>query len=334
MTNKKRVLTSLRHSQPDKIPYNIEFTSDARNNMARYLNDPNFQEKLNNAFAMISLRRKVGYRQVAENIWEDEFGVRYDCSENVDIGTICNQQVSPETLDEYVFPDPDNPLRYEGLGEFINANKNQFVVINHGFSLFERAWTLRGMENILMDMMANPKFVHELLDRQLAFNLRIIERFCSYDIDAMLFGDDWGQQRGLLMGPKLWREFIKPRITQMYRLAKAKGKFVMIHSCGKVQELFPELIEAGLDVFNPFQPEVMDVYAAKQQFGNELSFYGGISTQKTLPYGTPAQVKDEVRRLLDKIGESGGYIAAPAHGIPGDAKPENINAMIEVLQNQ
>ncbi|HQL65033.1 MAG TPA: uroporphyrinogen decarboxylase family protein, partial [bacterium] len=107
-----------------------------------------------------------------------------------------------------------------------------------------------------------------------------------------------------------------------------------IHSCGKVDELFPFLIDAGLDVFNPFQPEVMDVFEIKKKFGNKLSFYGGISTQKLLPYGTVDETKDQVRRLLDEIGKNGGYIAAPAHSIPYGARTENIAAMIEVLQNQ
>jgi uroporphyrinogen decarboxylase len=94
------------------------------------------------------------------------------------------------------------------------------------------------------------------------------------------------------------------------------------------------LIECGLDIFNPFQPEVMDVFEMKQRYGDRLSFYGGISTQRTLPCATIAQVKDEVKQLLDVVGKNGGYIAAPAHEIPGDAKPENVAAMIQVLQNQ
>ena len=105
-------------------------------------------------------------------------------------------------------------------------------------------------------------------------------------------------------------------------------------SCGKVQELFPELIECGLNVFNPFQPEVMDVNEMKKKYGGSLSFYGGISTQNTLPYGTVAQVKEEVSRLIEIVGKNGGYFASPAHSIPADAKPENIAAMIEVLKNQ
>ena len=98
--------------------------------------------------------------------------------------------------------------------------------------------------------------------------------------------------------------------------------------------MFTELIESGLDIFNPFQPEEMDVYEMKKRYGDEMSFFGGISIQKTLPFGTVDQVKDEVKRLIDEVGADGGYIASPSHDIPADAKPENIAAMIEVLQNQ
>jgi uroporphyrinogen decarboxylase len=150
----------------------------------------------------------------------------------------------------------------------------------------------------------------------------------------MMFGDDWGMQTGLIMGPKAWDEFIKPRIQKMYGLVRSKGKLVFIHCCGKVDRLFPELIDCGVDVFNPFQPEVMDVFEIKNKYGDRLSFFGGISVQKTLPYGTVADVRDEVRRLLDVVGRKGGYIAAPSHAIPADAKPENIAAAIEVLQSQ
>ena len=136
------------------------------------------------------------------------------------------------------------------------------------------------------------------------------------------------------MGPVLWRRYILPRVSQLYGLVKSRGKRVFIHCCGQVEELFPDLIEAGVDVFNPFQPEVMDVESVKARYGSRLTFFGGISTQKTLPYGTVAQVREETKRLIQRIGKDGGYIAAPAHDIPRDAKPENIAAMIEVLRNQ
>lgn len=334
MTNKERVVASIDHRQPDKTPYCIGFTFKAYTKMVEFSGDPDFATKMDNCIHALGAHLPNGSKMAAPDVWQDEFGVQWDKSIDKDIGNVCNYVVTPDTLKDYVFPDPSDPTRYAGYDAEILRNADKYVVCNVGFSLFERAWTMAGMENVLMGMADNPAFVHRLLDRILDFNLKIIEHACAHRIDGMMFGDDWGQQTGLIMGPQLWRAFIKPRLKQMYGLVKSKGKHVLIHSCGKVDDILPDLIEVGVDVFNPFQPEVMDVYKVKERYGDRLSFWGGISTQKTLPFGTVQQVKDETRRLLDKIGRNGGYIAAPAHSIPGDAKPENIVAMLEVLNNQ
>ncbi len=188
------------------------------------------------------------------------------------------------------------------------------------------------MEDLLVDMLEAPAFVDQLLDALLEYDLAMLEDALKYDIDGVIFGDDWGQQSGLLFGPRLWRRFIKPRIAQLYAVTRAAGKAVFIHSCGKVQELFPELIELGLDVFNPFQPEVMDPYAIKRQFGSQLSFYGGVSIQKLLPFGTPAQIRTEVRRLMETVGQGGGFVVAPSHDMPGDIPLENLLAFISAVR--
>ncbi len=332
--NRARVIATLSHKKSDKVPYNVSFTRKARAKMIESYGDPDFESKLGNCLTVMRCEPKDSWKEVNPNIWEDQFRVQWNRTVDKDIGVVCNCLVTPDNINEYEFPDPDDPLRYDDYNEIIKTKKDGFFVVALGFSLFERAWTLTGMENLLMAMISDKDFANSLLDKILDFNLRIIENACLFDIDAMMFGDDWGQQTGLIMGPKLWREFIKPRIKQMYELVKSKGKFVFIHSCGKVDEIFPDLIDCGVDVFNPFQPEVMNVFEMKKRYGSSLSFYGGISTQRTLPYGTVTEVKDEVKRLLDVIGENGGYIAAPAHAIPADAKPENIAAMIEVLQHQ
>ena len=303
--------------------------------MAQYYGDPEFESKLGNCFTWFRpYPRNVRYRLVGPDIWQDEFGVRWNRTIDKDIGVPCNQLVTPQNINEFQWPDPNDPTRYDFIKEAVKKAGDGATLVSLGFALFERAWTLVAMENLLIYMLTDKHFVNLLLDKILEYNLGIIEHACSLDIDIIRLGDDWGHQRGLIMGIDLWREFIKPRIKEMYQLAKSKGKYVMIHCCGKVDELFPDLIECGLDIFNPFQPEVMDVFQMKRLYGERLCFYGGISTQRTLPYGTVAEVKDEVKRLIEVVGENGGYIASPAHDIPADAKAENIAAMIEVLQNQ
>ncbi len=335
MTNRERVLAALAHRRPDKVPYDIRFTQPAHAKMVEYCGDPDFASTLGNCFTWLRPHLPdARFVEVAPDIWADEFGVRWDRHVDKDIGVVCNRLVTPENIEGFKFPDPNDSRRYESFDRAVAVNGSTAVLVSLGFSLFERAWTLAGMENILMAMAADQRFANTLLDRILAFNLAIIENACTRKVDIFRFGDDWGHQRGVLMGPALWREFIKPRFKEMCRLVKSKGKFVMLHCCGKVDELFGDLIACGLDIFNPFQPEVMDVFEMKRRYGDSLTFYGGISIQRTLPFGTAQQVRDEVRRLLDAVGENGGYIASPSHDIPRDAKPENIAAMIEVLQNQ
>jgi uroporphyrinogen decarboxylase len=243
-------------------------------------------------------------------------------------------QVIPEpTLKGYTFPDPLAPYVFEHVPENIEKCADRFRVFDIGFSLYERAWTLRGLQTLLMDFVDNPGFVHELLNSIADYNIVQIKEALKYDIDAVHFGDDWGQQHRLQMGPKLWHEFIYPVLKRMYQVVKDAGRYVTIHSCGDVDELFDDLVAIGLDCFNPFQPEVMDVAGLIHQYRGRLAFYGGMSTQKTLPYGTVDDVRRETQRLLG-LGKDGGYIFSPAHDVPKDVPLENMLAFIDIVQHQ
>ena len=161
-----------------------------------------------------------------------------------------------------------------------------------------------------------------------------VKRRIAADRFQDIFGDDWGQQHGLQMGPAHWRAFIRPRIARMYARVRAAGKYVFIHCCGKVEELFDDLVELGLNIFNPFQPEVMDVYALHAAYFGRLAFNGGVSTQRLLPFGSPHEVRTEVARMLHDLGARGGLVVAPAHDVPPDVPVENMLAMLDVLMNQ
>jgi len=329
MTARTEALDAIAHRQPARVPYDIRFTGEARRKMAEFYGDADFEEKLDNCLTIARLDTR---REVESNIWRDEFGVLWDRSRDKDIGVVVNRLITPETIADYHFPDPDDPAIYAQYPAAVARREDTIVVAKLSYNLFERAWSLVGMENLLMHMMTEKQFVHELLDRIMQYFLRVIDRSLDRGVDGIYFGDDWGTQTGVLMGPKLWREFILPRIREMFARVKARDGLVFLHCCGKVQELFPDLIDCGLDVFNPFQPEVMDVVEMKRLYGDRLTFYGGISTQRTLPLGTVEQIRAEVERLIAEVGTGGGLIVSPAHAIPADAKPENVAAMIEVLQ--
>ena len=156
----------------------------------------------------------------------------------------------------------------------------------------------------------------------------------SHDIDGFFLMDDWGQQEGLLMSPQMWREYFKPGMQKLCKIVKDKNIFLFFHSCGNIECLIPELIEMGIDVLNPFQPEVMDVYKIKRKYGSNLCFYGGIGTQEVLPHGTVQQIKADVREKIRILGQNGGYLLAPAHAVQVDVPIENILALAEVMNNQ
>jgi uroporphyrinogen decarboxylase len=331
-TSRERVWLSIRHSQPDRVPYYFSFTQAASRKLEAYYGTTDLDSTLDNDMVRYSIRRPALMQEVSAGFYRDEFGVLWNRSVDKDIGIPTDHPLKRRSLEGYPFPDPYDPRRYQGLRTFVKAHPNRFRLISYSFTLFERAWIMRGMPQLMVDMLEAPEWVEELFDALTAFNQSVVQELLKYDVDGFLFGDDWGHQQGLLFSPGLWRRFIKPRLALLIGIVKRAGKAAFIHSCGKVQGLFPDLVEIGLDVFNPFQPDVMDVYDIKRRFGDRLSFYGGMSVQDTLPHGSPEQIRAEARRLMDEIGHGGGFIIAPSHHMPGDIPLENMVAFIEAVR--
>jgi len=332
MTRKERVKLAISHQQPDRVPHQVNLTIPARAMLQEHFGTEDLDTVLDNHLAMTSPELPV--EQIRPGYFRDEWGVLWNRTIDEDIG-IPEGQVLPEpTLAGLELPDPHDARRYAGFPAFLDAHREQFLICGIGFSLFERAWTLRGLEAFMMDLALAPDFVEELLETIVGYDLAVIAEAGKYGFDAFQFGDDWGQQRGVTIGPEAWRRFIKPLVAKLYAAAKETGKHVFIHSCGAVQELFDDLIEVGVEVFNPFQPEVMDIAAVKRRYGDRLSFYGGVSTQRTLPEGTPEEVRAEVRGLLREMGRGGGYILAPAHDVQRDVPLGNLLALVEEVKSR
>jgi uroporphyrinogen decarboxylase len=318
--------------RPPYVPWSMGFTKEAREKLQRHYGCEDLEGPLENH--LLKLGSDIGFFDDAGDCRvRDVFGVVWDRSVDKDIGNVEGCVLPEPTLGGYRFPDPLDGRFFADIRPKIARFPDRFRVFQIGFSLYERAWTLRGMANLMMDFLDRPDFVRQLFDRIADYNIAQVEEALKYDIDAVYFGDDWGQQHGLQMGPRLWRQFILPVLQRMYGMVRRAGRSVMIHSCGDVDELFDDLLAAGVNCFNPFQPEVMDVYGLLPRYRGRLAFHGGLSTQRTLPFGTVADVRAETGRLLE-LGRDGGYIFAPAHDVEGDVPLQNMLAAIEMVQNQ
>lgn len=327
MTPREVVREAIAFRRPPYVPWSFRFTKEAREKLERHLGTKEIDPFVGNH--LLELGSDIGFfTELGNERFRDVFGVVWNRTIDKDIGDVEGQVLPEPTLDGYQFPDPLDARFFEDIPERIEKYGDRYRVFCLGFSLFERAWTLRGIENLYMDLIESPEFVHELLGTIADYNIAQVKKALEYDIDAVYFGDDWGQQQGLLMGYDLWKEFIFPQIKRMYDTVRDAGKTVFIHSCGDVDELFDDLISIGLGVFNPFQPEVMDVTEIMAQYRGRLAFWGGVSTQRTMPYGTPDDVRLEVRRMHE-LGRGGGYILSPSHALEGDVPLENLLALID-----
>ena len=232
----------------------------------------------------------------------------------------------------YPWPDLDAPYRFADLARQVAALHAQgLAVAAFAGSVFEQSWYLRGMQNLLIDMLEAPEIAHHLFARTAAYQRRAAAAFARAGVDIIITGDDVAGQRGLVMSPETWREFLKPRLAATVRAVKEAraGAFVFYHCDGNVEALIPELIEVGIDILNPVQPECMDPAAIKRRFGDRLCFWGTVSVQRTMPFGSPADVRAEVAARIREVGRGGGLILAPAHVLGPEVPWDNIVAFFE-----
>lgn len=235
----------------------------------------------------------------------------------------------------FPFPDVFDATRYIGIAEGIAAihDRGLAALLFLEMTLFEKAWRIRGMENLMMDFLIRPAVAECLLDEVVRRTAHIAQRYAELGVDIICLGDDVGAEKAMMISPRTWRQWLKPRMRGVIEAAKEVNPEVLVfyHSDGKIEPIIPDLIEIGIDVLNPVQPETMNVAELKQEYGEQLSFWGGIGVQTTMPFGTPGEVRQAVRSLIEVAGPY-GLLVAPAHVIEPDVPWDNIVAFLEAAR--
>ena len=264
--------------------------------------------------------------------WTDEWGTEW-----VDDGHGAKTEAYPldegyEPLDAYTIPDPHSPGRFQAADDSLKDRSGRYVRACVWFTLFERLWMVRGFENMLMDPYLNERDFCCLRDRVVEHNLAIIDQWLERGVNALFFSDDWGCQRGLLINPEDWRRFYRPSYEQMFDRVRSAGAHVWMHLCGNVTAILPDLIDIGVNVLNPVQPQAMDVEQLSREFGGRLCFNGGVDVQGTLIHGSTSDVRREVHRLVNLFGRfNGGYIGGTSHSAMPETPLDNVIAMYETF---
>lgn len=264
--------------------------------------------------------------------WTDEWGVGW-----MDDGHGARPEIHPLESGYALatgspIPEPDVPGRFDGAERVLAGCGDRYRLARVWFTLFERLWMLRGFENVLVDPLMHRREFERLRDRVVEFDLALVDRWLERGVHGVFFSDDWGTQRGLLVDPDHWRRFYRPSYELLFDRVRRGGAHVWMHLCGDVAAILPDLVDLGLNVLNPVQPRAMDVRRLARDFGGRICFYGGIDVQGTLIFGSPEEVRAEVRTLIDLFGAfGGGYIAGTSHTVMPETPLDNVVALYEAL---
>ena len=239
-----------------------------------------------------------------------------------------------DALARYQPPDPGRPELYGDAQRLIDEHGSEFWIVGSTVTtIFETAWALRGLEQLLTDFIEDPDLADAILEIPYCYHLAAAETLTRMGVDMIWLGDDVGQQQGMLISPRHWRRFLKPRMARIIERVKAINPAVKVayHTDGCVYSVIPELIEIGIDVLNPIQPAALDPVTVKREYGHDLCFWGSIDEQHTLPFGRSHEVSNEVADRIATLGAGGGLILAPTHHVQLDTPLENFWAMVEAI---
>jgi uroporphyrinogen decarboxylase len=359
MNSRERTLSAINHIQTDRPPIYVSLTPQIARKLCDRLGLP-FEEPVD---AMESAR--ISHMRLLTGMGADIVAIAPAAPTNSPTLTLPDGRIrnewgmifrnvgiytefaeyplanasSEKDITDYPFPSPDAPGRFDVATKMMSEYSGNFGVIGDIETMFfEMSWYLTGMEKFLMDLIIETEYQTFLMDRIMNYIIAVGKKLIEMGVDILWCGDDFGTQQGMIIDPDTWRKIIKPRIRYMFEEFRKVKPDIKIawHSCGSILPIIPDFIEIGLDILNPIQPlaQDMDPLFLKKTYGKDLVFFGGIDVQHLLPFGTPDQISDEVRRRIEILGKDGGYIVAPAHNIQPDTPVENILAFFDAIIKQ
>ena len=330
LTRKERVERALHRQKVDRLPIQINYTQAMGEKLAAHLDvsAEDLPDRLDNHLLRVDITYRRPLRddsKVAYDWWGVGWSTETEGYWPVDVPL-----ANPEALDTFAWPNPHDPHLLDEAKQSVTADGGQhFIVPNLGFCLFERAWSLRGFEPFLMDLILNPGFVEELLERITEIQVVLARRFVALGVDGGYLGDDYGAQKGMLFSPRLWRAVFKPRLARIFAVFRDANLPVIMHSDGDIAPILPDLVEIGLTALNPVQPEVLDHAWLRREFGDRLAFYGGVSNQTALSRGTPPDVRAAVDVCVRTLAPDGtGLLLGPSHRMMEEIPLENVDALL------
>jgi uroporphyrinogen decarboxylase len=339
MNSRDRVLTALNHQSPDRVPRNFWAEPPTWNRLFQYVGHNNKERLLSDLEIDIRSLEVPGPtdKQLDNGVFQNLWGERYVYQSTPwgpmreDITGALSEATAFDDLVNFPWASPDE-FDYSSLPEQCK-HWNDYALL-YGFAdIWERPALVRGLQNMFIDMVDRPDWVHFLSRKFTDFYKEDYTRAAEMTkgrIDLFLLISDLGSQRGPLISKRMFREFIAPYIKEMCDLIHDLGAKVLFHSCGSIRPLIPDLIELGVDILDPIQPVCdMTPETLKTEFGEKLCFHGGIDMQRLLPQRTPEEVRAEANRYESVLGKEGGYILAPAHLFQPDVPPENVFAVYQ-----
>jgi len=336
MTSKERVLTAINHQEPDKVPLDAWLAPEVADQLILMLNVDTSQDpfalakRLGNDF----LYRAVGFcegfstiydetKKIGDNLYQDDFGIQWSFKKQ-DFGGYCEMVKHPladlASYESFRWPDPLKVSRV-GLQEnrrLIERDGKEYAIIGAvACSMLEGAWYLRGLENLLVDLAGNLEFVEDLLDHTMNHSLALSRELVKMGVDILWWGDDFSVETGPIMRPELFRRLLKSRYARVFRELRALNKNLKIafHCDGKVEWALDDLVEVGVDIINPLQPDVNDVAAVKKRYRQNLTVWGNVDTRNVMSRGSAAEVVGEVKKVIRTLSPGGGHLLSTNHTV-------------------